>query len=519
MRLLIIFLLISGCSKSQGILGSKVERLPENPTLLTWTKVHEERFLSLVDENHVKYTSDFASSTSNLSAISGSAPSISGGNLVISNSVKYQSTSTTVAAWATAELTIASMGSAGDSNKLGPMFIKDVDEYIAAVYDKVRGYLQIIQNDVRLGELPYSINTTDLKIFLIVSGNSLSVWYQESGEEPTVGFSQNSTDDLKALDISEYKFGVYCLQSGGTTTHNVSSLRGSASGGIGLFNNKIVRNQDGSDYILAGKLLMTADLVNISNAVYQWNDANCVLLSIDTATFDVEIVGRFYFDRFSKRLGGQDLHVIWDGSNWLINYVPADRIGLAENSDFYFYLPYADIFTEIVVDEADLTIINSSGGNIGYDISTRLIGGNFVSATTNTFNACLYSGSDYDVMSNVSCYDDAEDWECAQWIHYNGSWYLTYSSYGDTRQIVLTYPDLDLVGFMNLPFVSDPEGRIPGYDWYCKQVNGRTIYHMIGFDTEEFEATIPVFGFTKFPWTLGNLVVWKATETKKGNEF
>jgi hypothetical protein len=42
---------------------------------------------------------------------------------------------------------------------------------------------------------------------------------------------------------------------------------------------------------------------------------------------------------------------------------------------------------------------------------------------------------------------------------------------------------------------------------------------MIGFDTEEFSATIPVYGATIFPWTMGNLVVWKATQTKPGNEF
>jgi len=412
-----ILLLVSSCSKSQtGILGVNVsDGLPVNPSLLTWTKVHEERYLNLVDENHVHYTSDFSSSTSNLSAVSGSAPSISGGNLVITGSVKYQSTSTSVASWNTTELTIASMGSAGDSNKLGPMFIKDATHYIAAVYDNVEERLQIIQNDVLIQELPYTISTTNLKIFLIISGNSISVWYQEDGEDVTCGFCIISTVDLKALDITEYKYGVYCLQSGGSTTHNVSSLRGSASGGVSLFNNRIVRNEDGSDYILAGKLLMTADITNISSlGNSSYIDANSVLLSIDTASFDVEIVGRFYFDRSATLQGGQDLHIIWNGSQWLCTYVPVELSGALEGPDYYFYLDYADIFTEVIVPEADLTYITFNGGGSIYDVNTRLISGVYKSAVTAGFGngrAKLYSGPDLDDMTVVSNYDDGDFYE------------------------------------------------------------------------------------------------------------
>lgn len=474
--------------------------------------------MQMMDENHVHYTSDFASSVSNLSAISGSAPSISGGNLVLTGSVKYQSTSTSVAAWTTVEMTVASMGSVGDSNKLGPCFIKDATNYIAAIYDKVNARLQIIQNDVVImSNTITAINTTGLKIFLVVSGNSLSVWYQESGEDLTCGFSFNSSVDLKGLDITEYKYGVYCLQSGATTTHNVSLLRGAASGGVSLFNNKIVRNTDGSDYILDGNLLMTADLMNISSQTHQWNDANSVLLSIDTATFDVEILGRFYFDRDSRRLGGQALHVIWEGSQWLITYATADNVGLVEGTDLYFRLDYADLFTEVVIDEADLTQITFAGGGVNYDVSTRIIGGDYKIAVDRSFIGALYSGDDMDSQALVSSFDNEYDWECAGWIRFDGVWYLTYSSFGDTRQVVLNYPDMDLVGYMNLPFVSS--AYIAGYDWYCKQVNGKTTYHMIGFDTQLFTATIPNFGVTAFAWTVGNLVVWKATEQKTGNEF
>lgn len=520
-RILLILFLFS-CNKGypqSGILGVDVsDGLPANPSLLTWTKVHEERYLNLMDENHVHYTSNFSSSTSNLSALSGSAPSISGGNLVITGSIKYQSTSTSVASWNATELTIASMGSAGSSNKLGPCFIKDATHYIAAVYDKVTGYLQIIQDDAVLYQLPYTINTTGCKIFLIISGNSISVWYQESGGDVTLGFSYTSTIDLKAIDITQYKYGVYCLQTGGSTTHNISSLRGAASGGVSLFNNKIVRNADGSDYILAGKLLMTADVTNASSLTYPYIEVNSVLLSVDTATWAVEIVGRFYFDRSSKRLGGQDLHVIWNGSQWLITYVPIDDSPSLEGDDYYFFLNYADIFTEVVVAEADLTHIGFSTGT-NYDVSTRIIGGVFKSAvTTYPHIAKLFSGSDLDAMSPVATLSTTNEWECGFWARYRGTWYLSYSGFGDTKQIVLGYPAMDSIGMMNLPFVANP-ALIPGYDWYCKQTNGKTTYYMIGFDTQLFSANISTFGTIEFAWTLGRFVVWKATEQKNAYEF
>lgn len=508
-RLTIIFLFLSlhSCSQ-QGVLGFNVgDDLPATPNLLTWTKVHEERFLNVVDENHVHYTSNFSSSTSNLSAVSGSAPSISGGNLVITGSVKYKSTSNPIGAWTTAELTIASMGSVGDSNKLGACIIKDATHYIAAIYDKPNTRLQIIQNDIVLGSLSHTLNTTNCKIFLVISGSSISVWYQESGDDLTLALARQSSDDLRAIDMTEYKYGVYCLQSGGSTTHNVSSLRGSASGGVGLFNDKIVRNQDGSDFILDGKLIMTADLVNPAVlGIDSYTDANSVLLSIDTTTFDVEIIGRFYFDRDSKRAGGQDLHIIWDNGQWLITYVPVDILGSGVFSDYYFYLDYADIFTEVVVPEADLTFIYFSGFPY-YDASIRKIGGEYKAAVTAALNAYLFTGASLDAMTNVSQYNTDDAWECGAWIRYKATWYLMYSSFGNTKQIVLSYPAMDSVGMMDLPFVAD--GRIPGYDWYCKQTNGITTYYMIGFDTELYSGD----------WTMGNFVVWKATETKNGYEF
>lgn len=517
-----ILIILSGNCYSQGILGVRndIERLPANPSLLTWTKIHEERFLELVDNNFIHYASDFAASTSNLTALSGSAPAISGGNLVIDGSVKYQSTSTSVAAALTAEMTIASMGSVGDSNKLGPAFMKSSTDYIAVVYDKVGSRLQIIQRDTVLysNTIP-AINTTNLKLFLLITGRSIAVWYQESGEEVTCGFIVLSRIELQNIDITEYKYGVYCLQSGSTTTHNVSSLRGTASGGVGLFNDKIVRNLDGSDYIQDGKLLMTADLSNPSargGAAYV--DANSVVIAIDTATFEVEIVGRIYYRVAGTLFIGQDLHVIWDGDQWLCTYVPIQLAG-GVGADDYFYVDSADLFTELIIDEADITQIGWPSGS-PYDVSTRIIDGLFYSAATNGFAACLYSGATLDDMDAVTdCVTPGGfDWECASWIRYMGEWYLTWSGFGDTRQVVLTYLNLELVGYMDLPFVPNIS-RIPGYDWYTKQTNGRTTYHMIGFDTQEFTAVIPNLGSNTFPWTLGRLVVWKATETRTGYEF
>jgi len=527
MRLTVILILLSFNACSQGILGVDVSGiLPSHPTGLTWTKVQEERYLNLVDENHVHYTSDFTSSTSNLSAVSGSAPSISGGNLVITGSVKYKSTSTSVASWNTTEINIAAMGSISDTNKLGACFIKDATHYIAGVYEKTAGRLQIIQNDVILQTLPYSLNTNNLKIFLVISGNSISIWYQESGGDVTCGFSSTSTVDLKALTISDYKFGVYCLQTG--TTHNVTSLRGSASGGVSFFNIKLARHKsDGSEVIIGGRLFATADLTNISSlGSSSYVEANSVFISIDTASFnDIQIEGRFYFDRSSKRLGGQDLHALLnEGSNeWEITYVPVDNSGALDGGvDLFFNLDSADIFTEVVIAAADLTAMDFNGVSDVYDVSSRFIGGVYKSAVTKGFGtgrAWLFSGSALDDMTLVDSYDDGTFYECSSWVRYRGVWYLTYATFGDTKQIVLSYPGMNKIGYFNLPFATDPQGRIPGYEWYCKQTNGKTTYYLLGFDTEEFEATVPIYGLTIFPWTMGNFVVWKATEQKNGYEF
>lgn len=526
----IIFLLIPFCSFGQyEILGiakggsTPVSCAPvtvpaaADPTGLTWTKVYEQRFVKTIDEGFIKYTSNFAVNTSTLTAVSGPSPSVSGGNLQITNSCLYRSATSPNSAWDATEMTIGSMTSAGDSNKLGPT-LASLTGYIAGIYEKVTGKIQIIQNDVILASSNITLNTTGLKLWIVLYGNGLALWYKEASGSETLGLTVANSYNFKAdatTTTTDYKFGVYCLQSGGTTTHTVSSLRGGASGGVGIFNNRLARKKsDGSYVYVGGKLVMLGDLSPASDASNSYVNVNACVWLLDTSDFSLEIVGRLYFDRASSRLGGQDCKLLLNDDNtWTLTTVPVDLNGTPDSpngNDYFATLNYDDVFEEHIIEEADLTELGFDASNI-YDANIIFIDGLYrVTGSTWGSNVSrLFSGSSLTALTQISSFDDGVPRELGCTIRFNNTWRTMWTTFGDTKEIIKGFTDMSTsLGLLDLPFTTST--YIPGYDWFVKQDGTNSEYYLIGFDTQEYQSK---------PWSLGRLVVWKANEHSVGCEF
>jgi hypothetical protein len=495
-----------------------------NPTALSWTKLADYRYLTQIDENHIHYTSNFSAGTSTLTAVTGSAPVVSGGNLQVSGSCLYKSTSNPIASWMTAEMTIASMGSAGASQKLGPAIVKDASNYLACVYDSVAQRVQIIKNGTVVRDFARTLNPVGLKIWIVVHRYYVNMWTKEASGAIAFQAHFESTDEYVGNNIAlDFKYGVYCSQ-GAATTHQVSSVRGGASGGVGIFNNRVAANEDGSPYIHEGKLLMTGDLSAQGDQNYTYNAPNSCVFSVDLNDYSLTILTRFYFRRNSKILGGQNIKLYrMNTGNWIMTYTPVDDSGSLEGPDVYIDdLTDSEVLTngETIINASRLKSFNIAITNI-FDVNVRKVDGLWYSLWGRGFGAArpaLFVGTQIDNMVLTEEYDDGNFQELTCWARMNNTWYYIYMGFDYLKPRVYNHPSLTLLGTIDTPVTSN-NGRIPGSDWFVKQVGGTVEYYLIVFDNQELTTIDAGGNSVRWQWSLGMFEVWKANETAVGTEF
>lgn len=501
------------------------------PMDLTWDKVHQQRFFSVIDDNFINYKSAYeANMTFEDTTIQGTTPTITGSNLIVSGSSMMKVKTGPKAAWCAIELNLQKMTSLGSANIIGPALIKDSSNYIAGVYDAVSQTAYIKVNGTNVLTKSVNLDSSFIKLQLVITGTSVIMWAESNSNKYFIGTYNSGTLGLVAdSTLKYYKYGIYALNSGGTSTNTVSLLRGGASGGGGLLNVRLVTNEDGSSYKYGNKVLFTADLEAAPNgAVSGYTNGNSSVFSMDINTFQIETVGRFYMKRSPsgtlKTLGSTNIKLAWYPSlkKWLFIYDYFDDAATVQShNDQYAWLDYEAPFGQTILDSSQL---NNFGFNTTtypgffYDAQVRKINGNYyVSGTyksTPTANPIIFSGTSLSSLTTAHQYSTTTFLECGTFLKYQGNWYLNYFSYGDTKAVIFDI-SLDSLGVLNLPFAPSPgTNGIPGYEWLPYQKNGKTNYYLVGFDSQNL-----TLGGTEYQWSRGNLVVFKAQQTSVGYEF
>jgi hypothetical protein len=503
--------------------GSITSPAGNDPTELTWTKIHEARYLEPIDENFIHYASNFSAGTSGLVNAIGPTVTTSSGKLVISDTCIYKSPANPSAAWFCVELTIDSMVVTGTRQKLGPAIHANSLNYYAGTYDCVAQRFELTKDGTVIRTANEVVNTAGLKLYLVMTFYGVSLWYKEATGAYQLAFThiEGTSNYYGEGALSVYKYSVFSDQST-PATHLVSSLRGGVSGGFGIFNNRVVAHEDGSPYFRNGKLLMTGDMAGISTSSINYQTLNAALLEVDIDDWSVEVVGRYYFNRLGNTYGGANNHLYYLDSTdqWLMTYSKVEVNGNLEENDNYIFLDESRLFGEQIFDDIELDEIGFTMTN-QYDANPRKIGGTWYVPVCSGFGdgrARMWTGPSIDNLTANLLYDDGEFLECAVWARLNEQWFVLYCTFGDIKMRSFNPFTWNTQGLLNIPFTVT-SARIPAYDWFVKQSGGNSQYYLMGFDTNELTVEDANENTATYPWAIGRFVVWQANEISNGYEF
>jgi hypothetical protein len=523
---------------------STVSGMADDPTDLTWTKIHHQRKFELIDENFIHYQSRYESNEiTDYAVVTGTTPTAENGKLKITGTSFLKTRTGPHTPWFTVEADILSIGESGARSEIGPALIFDISNYIACVYDAVGDSAKVIVNGTAiLKKYVVLTATVPMKLYMVNAGDQISFWIKQSGRSYFVGVI-TSTEDLRtdgALD--GWKYGIMSYTNSGTPTKYVSSLRGGVSGGTGLLNFKLATNEDGSPYTYAGKVLCTADWANLGTLGYNnFTIGQGAVFLMDQETFQMESVGRIFIRRtdindpgVTRITGATDLKLTWYESEkkWLMVHAYADWDSVQAQTDSYSWLDYEAPFGETIIEESQLDSFGIDHGANPYLVfDTRVVKinntwymfgiepdcseGGTACVATRTW-PIVYSGASLAALGSPVRYSNSP-WESGTLAKIGGDWYVIFYGTGETLGRVFTFPGMSVVGDLDLPYAADSE--FPGYEWLVRQKNEKSEYLLVGFDTEPLTLTDVVGGSASYPWSRGNTVAWLANETATGYEF
>lgn len=499
-----------------------------DPTALTWEKINEARYFDVMDENFMLYQSSFPGGITEYTTVSGTTPTVSSGKMQLTGNTIIKTTTAPQAAWFCIEMNLATIGSAGTTNKVGPAWVQDSTNYVACQYDSVSHVATIVQNGsiIISKALTTPLNSTNVKLYMVVCGRTCSFWANQGGADLLLANCTLTYDMSYNTIFPNYYFGAKCSQDS-AATHSINSIRVGLSGGNGMLNVRLVKNEDGSPYDYSGSWLFTADLCTTSILSDAWTQANSTVFSLNRTTFAVNTVGRLFFNRAvsadssTRTLGGQDIKLTWFASlnQWLLVYVYADSQGTTqiEQNDSYAWLTPTEPFSVLVVNESRLLDYGLTNTNGVYDSAVYKIGSTWyvlasesnvpIPSYSSLSKTILFSGSSLSSLTAVNRTDATYFQELATIGEVAGTRYVFAWSFGDTKGTIMSFPSLATVGLLDFPLVTST--YIPGYDWGYDT----NYYYLIGFDTQEFSKTNQSGETTSFPWSVGRLVIYRASKT------
>jgi hypothetical protein len=318
-------------------------------------------------------------------------------------------------------------------------------------------------------------------------------------------------------------------------------------GGANTFNQRWVRNSDGSPYISGVKYYFTGDWsalgIPAGGATTAYKYLHQCVFTIDMETFEIECVGHIYTlredsaDPTRRYHGGADMKLTWyaDSSKWLCTTVLCDDYDVTDVPDIddpYVWLDPAEPFGELIVDESrfnQIGINRTTYPNLIYDYSNILfIDGQFelTGAETNTtrgtgwslVNPIKFRGASLSNITSITQYSSATFLELCSWAYVNRTHWNMFTSFGVNNYYIFN-SSFSPIGNLDYSDRTTTGTYIGGADIIPYQHDGITEYFNMTFDTENV-TLVDVDGVSKtFAYSLGNFKLYKANETSTGYEY
>ncbi len=209
------------------------------------------------------------------------------------------------------EVELSSTGSPTGYNNGGVGIVKDASNFLYAVAQRtqnaIRIEIRIAGTTTFLANVAYTVPSS-FKLGLALVANSATVYIDSgSGWQYVTGLNVGSYYDFRTIgNLTGWKPGVFLASKGGATTWNFDNLKTGRFGGVGMRDQTLVTNEDGSPYHpTATTVLFTATLPDRFGASYAG------VFSLDLTNYAINQVGAIMVERDGKVHADLVPHIIY----------------------------------------------------------------------------------------------------------------------------------------------------------------------------------------------------------------
>lgn len=191
----------------------------------------------------------------------------------------------------------------------GVGLVKDANNFVFASIDRA-GSLARIQIKIAgvnnfLGSIAHAW-AAPFKIGFSMVGNSVYLWEDTgTGWVKVMGADVSAYYDFRTTgNLTGWKPG-FTLASQNNATWNFDNLKWGRFGGVGIRDQTMVTNEDGTPYIESGRVYFSATLPDPGGT------ASCGVFRFDMATYDYEQMATIMVERGGKVYNDLIAHIIW----------------------------------------------------------------------------------------------------------------------------------------------------------------------------------------------------------------
>lgn len=293
------------------------------PCDLSFSKVVDSNYLEVAPAGLIAYTETYTSDSGQVShytANTAGTVAITGGKLQVSyandatdktniDAINTQSF-TAPLAWVGGELAVS--GTATTYSNAGVGIAKDGSNYVVALARKTDNQVLI---EARIGGgSPQFLGVvsrtvpSSFKLGLAMVGNSATVWMDSgSGWEYVTGAGLSSLYDFQTVgNMAGWMPSTFAASKGGAVTWTFDNLANGIHGGVGIRDQTIVTNEDGTPYHpTPDTILFSATLPDARGAAYAG------MFELDLTDYSYRQVGAIMVERDGKVHADLVPHVIY----------------------------------------------------------------------------------------------------------------------------------------------------------------------------------------------------------------
>lgn len=289
------------------------------PTSLVFTQTSEISYFETLASELIDLNETFSSDTGQFTKYTeGTAgtTSISGNKMTVTHSggandvIKQNTTAITIPQlWVESWINVTSSGTSYDNGGVG--IVKDQNNFLFASIDRLNNIIRIQCKISGTSTFLSSITqtfSTSFGLALSLVGNSACVWLNTgSGWTYATGASVSSLYDFRTTGaLTDWNPGFTTANGGGTQVWAFSALRVGRFGAVGLRDNTIVTNEDGSPYHpTATSVLFTATASDPRGVGY------CGVFSLDLTARTITQKAVIFTQRDGKSYGDLSAHVVY----------------------------------------------------------------------------------------------------------------------------------------------------------------------------------------------------------------